>query len=124
LIEDSLHILHNLLVFDVQYLQSTDGQNAVALGVVLGLFSPIVYRPVHLHHQAGGVAVKVDDEPINDLLTAEVKIVQLIAAQCGPQPPLGGRHVAAQFLGTFEFSRVDLLTPGDVSWFWHVGFLS
>jgi len=116
--------LRNLLVSDAQQAQSTCFQGAVSLGIVLGLFSPIVYRPVHLHHQAGGVAVKVDDEPINDLLTAEVKTIQLIAAQCGPQPPFGGRHVAAQFLGKFEFGRVDPLTPDDVSWFWHVGFLS
>jgi hypothetical protein len=58
-------------------LQSTGGQDATALDIVLNLL--IVHRAIYFYDQAGGVAVKVHDEAINDLLAAEVKSVQAVS---------------------------------------------
>ncbi len=70
---------------------------------------------VYLDHQSLATAIEVSDEAIDNLLTAEVQIVQLVSSQVFPQDLLLWSHGPAQFLGTPSFAWVDLLTPDDAT---------
>jgi len=60
-----------------------------------------MYRAVHFHYQAGGMAIEVHDEAVNDLLAAEVQALEAICAQGCPEPSLGRRHGTTQLLSLF-----------------------
>jgi len=71
--------LHHFLVSDAQKAQAASCQDAVTLGIVVGLFGLIVYWPIDLHHQPNGVTIKVNNEAIDDLLATEMETIQLVA---------------------------------------------
>jgi hypothetical protein len=112
--------LHHILVSDAQDAHSAGRQDAAAFGVILDL--GIVRRSVHLHDQAGRVAVEIHDKAVNDLLAAKMEPRQAIRAQLTPEPLFGRRHATTQLFGSLDFCRGYLLTSNDFL-NWHVGFL-
>lgn len=112
--ENTLSVLHNLLITNSQHIEAAGLQNPIPVGVVPDL--PIVHRPIHFDGQGCGMAVKVHDKPVNDLLAAEVEAVQAIGAQRGPQALLGRRHIAAHGPRLLEFGGVYFLAGDDVMW--------
>ena len=58
---------------------------------------------VNFYGKASGVAIKVHNKPINNLLAAKVKTFQTIAAQMLPEDLLLVRHLTPEFFGALDF---------------------
>jgi len=56
----------------------------------------LVDRAVYFYDQLALDAAEIQNEALNRMLAAEVQPIDLVAAQGGPQPPLGGRRLAAK----------------------------
>ena len=72
---------------------------------------------VNFNDQLVLVAVEIQNKTIKRVLAAEFELVELLAAQSLPQSLLRRRHLATQFSGAGQNSRVDAF-----GWFfglWH-----
>jgi hypothetical protein len=61
------------------------------------------------------VAVKIHDEPADDLLPAEVKTRKPVGSQAVPYYAFCGSWIAAEFLRSSHFRRINPLTFDDES---------
>ena len=61
------------------------------------------------------MAVKIDNETIDDLLPAKVLALQTICAQALPQNLFLGCHVTAELFGSLDFCRVNFLPDDDIA---------
>jgi hypothetical protein len=66
----------------VQHKQTEAGKNHVSFVIRLPLH--IVHRSIYLDHEAGAMAVEIDDETIDDLLTAKVQSSEPVRPQALP----------------------------------------
>ncbi len=72
----------DLIIADPDDLETARCQDPVSLGVVSTL--ALVRRSVDLHHEGGSMAVEIDNESINELLTTEVQSGERVSAQGFP----------------------------------------
>src|SRR5262245_22928089 len=87
-------------------------QDAVALGVGVNLL--VVNRTVNLDNQRGRMAVEIDDETVDHLLTPKMESGETVGAQVCPENPFRRRHRPAELLGTGELFGCDGLADDDV----------
>ena len=110
--EDLFDVRDHAFVFHPVYEQPASCEHAVAVGIVVG--PAVVRSTVRLHDQCGGVAVKVGDEAVDDLLSAEVKAAELVPPEACPNGEFGRRQVSPEFSGALGLAVFDPLTAHDV----------
>src|SRR6185503_4255901 len=98
--EDVVQVVQDILIGKVKDAESATGEDLIPGFVVPALV--IVDAAVNLDHEMGGVAVEVDDEPVDDLLAAEAFPVQPAASYRIPQVGLGCGHLLSEFTGAFH----------------------
>lgn len=69
--ENGRQVIEDVVVGDPDDAEAVRGEEEVAPAIVVGL--ALVDRTVDFDDEAGGVAVKVNDETADDLLTTEVE---------------------------------------------------
>jgi hypothetical protein len=72
-----------------------------------------VTSTIQFHHQPCSVAVEVDNEAPDDLLSPEVEAIETVRTQMSPQPTFLNSQGAAQVLGCLELCARHALFPGD-----------
>ena len=77
-----------------------------------------MHTAVQLDCQLGRIAIEIDDESFDHLLTAEMETVQRISPKHRPENALCGRHLAPQSLRERELLGFDVLTADDLAVFW------
>ncbi len=70
---------------------------------------------VYLDYHTGRVAVKVNDIPLNDLLTPKMQSIQTIPTQVLPDDCLFRRHFMPHQPGTLAHGIADITTTHDIS---------
>jgi hypothetical protein len=73
-----------------------------------------VNESVDFNDQPRGMAIKVDDEPVDDLLAAEMKSAELIPAEALPEYPFLGRRLPTHFLRPKDFLLRNPLADDDI----------
>lgn len=76
------------------------GEEKVAPAIVVGL--ALVDRTVDFDDEAGSVAVNVNDEAADDLLTTEVEFLQAVAAEGLSEESLRRGHAAPRLAGLLD----------------------
>ncbi len=66
--------------------QSSRCKHTIPLRIIFRLF--LVNFAVHFYHQPSGMAVKIYDESVDDLLTPEMKTMQSVSAKTLPKHTL------------------------------------
>ena len=106
---------HDLIIPESDNPQPQRGQSLLPPGIFLLL--QIVDVSIHLNHQRGLVTVKVNNKPLNDLLSPKTDS-QLLGTHFLPQNFLSRSHLTPQFFGALKFFFGYLLTWDDV-FDWH-----
>jgi hypothetical protein len=117
-LQDAIQILCHFLILESNNPKPKRFQISFALRVIFLL--QIMNFPVHFHDQIILMAQKIGEIAVDDLLPAKMKSVQPIGFQMFPKNPLGGRHIAAQFLRAFKLPGRNRLSANDVL-YWHGG---
>lgn len=73
------------------------------------LSSSRMHVAIHLDHKPDGVTIEIHDESRDDLLSAEMEVIDLIATQGSPQESFSPRHFFAQLLGPEQLLLADPL---------------
>ncbi len=85
--------------------------------VILPLF--FVHAAVKFDRKLGSIAIEVDDESFDYLLTAEVKSVDGTSPNGLPENALGRGHFAAQSFGERQLIRLNTLDARYFTAVWH-----
>ncbi len=88
--EAALEVVKDAVVRKAEDVQAASGEDAVALGVVVGLSN--VNAAVKFDNEPCGVAIEIRDEAVDDLLAAKVEAAKATGAKMVPEPRFGGRH--------------------------------
>jgi len=91
--EDGIEALSNVIIGKAKHAQAAQRERRVSFCILLALL--LVDRAVYFDHQRSSVAVEVDDEAINDLLPAEMKVEKASSAHLLPEDPLSSGHLEA-----------------------------
>jgi hypothetical protein len=92
--ENAPEVTLDLVVRDPEHSQPSTSKDAIAFLVVVTLV--LVNGTIHLDDEASGVAVEVNDEPIDDLLSAKLKSEATVCAQSVPQGAFRRCHLAPE----------------------------
>ena len=88
----ALNVEHRV-IRNSKYPYPDASDRVVARFVVLPLL--LMHTAIELDRQFGGIAIKVNDVPVDHLLPAEMKTVQRISAKSLPKSALRRRHFTA-----------------------------
>lgn len=96
-INASQHLAEALSDIGIRYAQDLKAfASKLRLSDAVRLDLEVVHGPIDLDHQLRGVAIEVDDESDEDMLTSELKPAQSMASKIPPQDHLGRCLASAQ----------------------------
>ena len=91
--DDTCKIVENLLVCEPHHKQPKRIQDGGTFVIVVDLV--LMNCAIDLDDNPGRMAVEVDDEPLDDLLTAETKACQPLRTELLPEDAFRLRHLMA-----------------------------
>jgi hypothetical protein len=96
--QDAWQLALNVVVRHAQDADTTRPKDLVSRLIVPGLIQ--VYGPIDFHGKGSRMAVEIEDETIDDLLTAKTMSTRLSPTNSRPQDSLRRRHLGPKLPGS------------------------
>ena len=110
--QNTFQIPGNLIVCKSNNSKSQSHQICLTLRIIF--FLKFVYIAIHFHDQLMFMTVKICKISVNNLLSAEMQVIQPIRFDFLPKNLFGRRHFTPQFLGILKLFGRNFLSSNNI----------